>query len=136
MSKAGVSKFDDVRRSKRIPSWAAAELTVYPDAQGKPAYSFVLTQDVSKGGCRIIHPVQLVPGQRVEISLDGEASKPAVVAWCISAALSRIPKASVWERAKVACVPGRLLALSGWLTHPATGYHRGFFMRWASSSRA
>src|SRR5688572_409551 len=79
----------DLRRFPRFYYRSCAEAMIYPLANGKGGivHCFVLTQDLSRGGVSIVHPVQLFPGQRIEIGLGGRPRRQAVVSWC-----RRLPK--------------------------------------------
>jgi hypothetical protein len=85
----GATSYQDLRRFPRFSFRSCAEALIHPFSkdQGEAAHCFVLTQDLSRGGVSIIHPVQLFPGQRIEIGLGGNPPKPAVVSWC-----RRLPK--------------------------------------------
>ena len=76
--------YDDVRSCPRVAYRTCAEAVIHPAIHGKgrPSRSFVLTQDLSDGGCNIVHAVQLFPGQRLDIVLGGKTERTAVVAWC------------------------------------------------------
>lgn len=75
---------EHAQRALRVTYRATAEAIIYPvvPETGKPVRCLVLTQDVSSMGCNIVHPVRLLPGQRLDILLDGKTPRPAVVAWC------------------------------------------------------
>ena len=74
---------NDHRRHPRFYFRSAAEVTIHPiRGDGKPARTFVLTQDLSRSGFSMVHAAQLYPGQRLDVSLNGKPPILAVVSWC------------------------------------------------------
>jgi hypothetical protein len=76
--------FDDSRRFARFYYRTCAEALIHPPVgeQSEATKHYVLTRDLSRGGVGIIHSEQLLPGQRIEIFLDGKPARSAVVVWC------------------------------------------------------
>jgi hypothetical protein len=74
---------NDVRRFPRFFYRSVAEATIYPiGGAGEPVHCFILTRDLSRGGIGILHNTQLFPGQRLDVTLNGEPPRAAVVEWC------------------------------------------------------
>jgi hypothetical protein len=63
---------------------SCAEVTIYPldESQPVPVPCFVLTRDLSRDRVSLIHYEQLVPGQRLDVVLNGEAPRPVEVVTC------------------------------------------------------
>jgi hypothetical protein len=77
--------FDDVRRFPRFYFRSCAEAVIYPlsiKQEATPAQCFVLTCDISRSGLSLLHSVQLFPGQKVDIILNGDPPRPLEVVWC------------------------------------------------------
>lgn len=75
--------FEDVRRHPRFYFRTVAEAAIYPIGRTKePAECFLLTRDLSRSGLSLLHNAQLFPGQRLEITLNGQEPRPIVVVWC------------------------------------------------------
>jgi PilZ domain-containing protein len=77
--------FDDSRQYPRFYFRTCAEAMIYPIGAKKDAAAgsfFVVTCDLSRAGISIIHTVQLFPGQRIDLILNGQSPRPARVIWC------------------------------------------------------
>src|SRR5437660_483882 len=77
--------WDEHRRFPRFYYRSCAEAIVYPLRSVKNAercQCFLLTRDLSRGGLSIVHTEQLFPGQKLDVILNGEASRSVEVVWC------------------------------------------------------
>jgi hypothetical protein len=76
--------FDDVRRHPRFYFRTCAEVTIRPLGKQKapPAQCFVLTRDLSRSGLSLLHCEQLFPGQRIDVTLNGQPPRAVEVVWC------------------------------------------------------
>jgi PilZ domain len=86
------ASMEDLRRHPRFYYRACAEATIHPLGpirQKSEAQCFLVTRDLSRGGLSLMHNEQLFPGQRLDIVLNGEPSRPAVVVWCRRVAAKR-----------------------------------------------
>jgi len=80
------ASFDEIRRHPRFYFRACAEAVIHPlgkrgDAAA-PVPCFVLTRDLSRSGMSLLHNAQLFPGQRIDVTLNGEAPRAVEVVWC------------------------------------------------------
>ncbi len=74
--------FEDVRRHPRFYFRTVAEATIHPlGKKGAPAECFLLTRDLSRSGISLLHNVQLFPGQKLEITLNGQRHGTKDRAW-------------------------------------------------------
>jgi hypothetical protein len=74
---------DDKRRFPRFYFRSVAEATIYPlRADQEPAHCYVLTRDLSRSGIGLVHTAQLFPGQRIDLTLNGQEPKRVEVVWC------------------------------------------------------
>jgi hypothetical protein len=80
------SSYDEVRRHPRFYFRTCAEAKIRPvgkrAANSGDGECFVLTRDVSRSGLSLLHNQQLFPGQRLDITLNGEAPRTVEVVWC------------------------------------------------------
>jgi hypothetical protein len=76
--------YDEVRRFPRFYFRTCAEATIRPLGKREmPAgQCFVLTRDVSRSGMSLLHCEQLFPGQRIDVSLNGQPPRAVEVVWC------------------------------------------------------
>ena len=75
--------FDDVRRFPRFYFRTVAEATIHPIGKSQqPSQCFLLTRDLSRSGLSLLHNAQLFPGQRLEITLNGQEPRLVTVVWC------------------------------------------------------
>ena len=73
----------ECRRHPRFKCIRNVEAVIYPLETGRrPSRCFLLSQDLSRSGLSLIHGVELVPGQRLEVTFKDMPSKQAVVVWC------------------------------------------------------
>jgi hypothetical protein len=83
MTGALPASLHDVRRYPRFFYRSVGEATIYPVSNKElPKHCFVVTRDLSRGGVGLLHNEQLFPGQRLDITLNGEVPRPAEVQWC------------------------------------------------------
>jgi hypothetical protein len=77
--------WNDNRRFPRFYFRSCAEALIYPLRAAEdptPAQCFVLTRDLSRGGVGLVHCQQLFPGQRVDVTLNGQPPRQVEVVWC------------------------------------------------------
>jgi hypothetical protein len=75
--------YHDARRFARFYFRTCAEALIYPPGENQsPTRHFLLTRDLSRGGVGLLHSEQLLPGQRLDLLLDGKPPLTAVVVWC------------------------------------------------------
>jgi len=73
----------DVRRFPRFYFRSVAEATIHPFGKAQEASQcFLLTRDLSRNGVSLLHNTQLFPGQRLELTLNGQEPRLVVVVWC------------------------------------------------------
>jgi PilZ domain-containing protein len=77
--------WNERRRHRRFYYRCCAEALIYPLGGGQlptPKQYFVLIRDLARGGLSLVHNQQLMPGQRLDIILNGEPPRALEVIWC------------------------------------------------------
>lgn len=76
--------YNDARRFPRFYFRTCAEALIYPlgDGPSEPKKHYLLTRDLSRGGVGLIHSEQLLPGQRLDLLLEGKPPLFTRVVWC------------------------------------------------------
>ena len=77
------TRAEECRRHQRFDCIKTVEVVIHPVEEGRrPSRCFLMTQDISRSGLKLTHAVELLSGQRLEVTFDDMPAKHAVVVWC------------------------------------------------------